>query len=352
MNAAKKSDTANNHYIRTVEKEGENYKEKTEFKLTDTAVGVMAPIVLPATIPNYQTRQIDVSKDVETTPIEIIEKQPVDETHLNKAKNDTNSVGQNISRDKSSTWDKYFTLDGQTLVALNTDFKGSTWADQQRNFLTLYTKAYREIIGKAVPDKEHYKVAATRISIVDPNNFRNILTKLIKAKFTQLEEGFILNTDGEKDCLNILKLIQDENSKSGYAYSQKSSINTTKKHYLDKERKDLILTWVSADIDLGKLDIRNIKTGKEAGLLALWILTVHLKKANALLWNEAITYLLKKYDTLSVTSESARKAFIAKDNENVFQKNAEDQYFLSIDGQKLVEGWIDGSIELNKQTKK
>lgn len=51
------STAAPNHYIRTVEGEGATYKERTEVRATDTAVGVFAPAILPMSAQGYRMPQ-------------------------------------------------------------------------------------------------------------------------------------------------------------------------------------------------------------------------------------------------------------------------------------------------------
>lgn len=76
-------------------------------------------------------------------------------------------------------------------------------------------------------------------------------------------------------------------------------------------------------------------------MVALWIITVHLEKAKVVRYNEAYYYLKHKYETISATLKAFYYAVTNQKNEKYFRKTG-DVYFLSPEGQKIVEGWIVG----------
>jgi hypothetical protein len=75
--------------------------------------------------------------------------------------------------------------------------------------------------------------------------------------------------------------------------------------------------------------------------VSLWILTVHLKKANAVRRNDAYYYFQEKFTTISVTSQAFSRALSESHNTQYFQKSGE-LYYLTSKAQDLVEGWISG----------
>lgn len=344
----RKDQSAPNHYIRTVEGEGKTYKERTEFSLTDLAVGVIAPVIIPPTIPGLRLKDSSnqanrVSQDVEAD-FELVDK-AAPNTH------DSGNAEEQKRTDNatpSSSLSKFFTIDGEMLIPIETDFKGNTWSEQIKYFLIVYIGAHREILGKPVPDRDCLRTAATRISILDPNNFTTYMGKVLKEYVTTLTNGFILNSKGEKEFKKIIQLMEDENAKAGYVYSTKGGQTPSKRNHLSKEEKAAAEGWAVLPADLGELDIRDVKSGKDAGLISIWLITVHLKKAKAITWYQAMHYLKAKFTTIGVTSNAFRKAIMSKDNEKYFQCNSDEEYFLSTDAQAIVEKWISGEINIKK----
>ena len=344
---------APNRFVRTVEQDGDKYKEHTELAVTDEAVHEFAPFVVGQTFSGRKVKASS-SKQIPGNTEDTFYEEVPDGISGEADDNSNDSGDQEPLKPKTSSTSalsKYFIRDGDILVATITDFKGKNWAEQQRNFLILYTKAFKEITGRIVSDPKHYKAAADKINLVDPNNFPNILTKLTKAKFTSLTGGFDLNADGEKDFQRIINLLENDTEK-GYAYASRIATTNVKRHKLSREDKLKFESWTSENVDLGKLDIRDVTTGRDAALVALWIITLHLKKGDAFMWNEAMHYFLKKYSTVSVTSKAAAKAVNSKDNEKFFQRNTEGEFYLSPAAQKLVEGWISGTQIIKKEEAK
>lgn len=98
------------------------------------------------------------------------------------------------------------------------------------------------------------------------------------------------------------------------------------------------------NVDLNKLDVRNIRSGRDAALLALWTLTVNLNKVKAAPIYLLLYYLNKKFTTISVTQVAVSKSITqSKEADKYFQKNSDGEYFLSPAEQKLVEEWISGA---------
>lgn len=237
---------------------------------------------------------------------------------------------------------KLFKSSGEYLVKMASDYKGKNWADQQRHFTLLYTSAYYQLHGKPVPFRDHFKGAAEKASVYDKNNFSSYLSKLMNKELVEMEGGFVLSNDGETAVKTILALMDDPESSSGYDYWQRSSSDSVERYRLTAKDKERLHQWAQETVDIGKLDIRNIKKARDYALLSMWIIAIHLKKPEAIRWNEAYDYLTEKYKAISATSSAFSKAMASQVNELYFRKSG-DLYFLTPEGQKKVETWVDGS---------
>jgi hypothetical protein len=161
---------------------------------------------------------------------------------------------------------------------------------------------------------------------------------------TELSNGWELNVKGNKELDSLIKLMQDDNSPQGFTYAARSNSGATKKARISSDEKSAVDDWVNDDVNLKKLDVRNIRSGRDAALLALWILTVNLKKVKAAPIYLLLYYLNKKFTTISVTQAAVSKSItLSKEADKYFQKNNEGEYFLSPTGQKLVEEWVSGA---------
>ena len=95
------------------------------------------------------------------------------------------------------------------------------------------------------------------------------------------------------------------------------------------------------EVELGNLKVRDIRKQQDYALIALWIITVHLNKAEAVRWNDAYYYFQEKFKTISASQASFNRAMANPTNEKYFRKNGE-LFFLTSEGQKKVEDWIAG----------
>ena len=236
---------------------------------------------------------------------------------------------------------KYFERDSEHLVATVKDFKGSTWAEQQKRFILLYASAYHRFFGQPVPDKEHFKKAAERASILDSSNFTRYLGEAIRTYLNEIGGGFKLNQDGEKEVKIILARIENDNVSAGTKYWERNTTSNTKRHRVSKEDKLRLEEWAKEEVDLGSLKVRDIKSARDYALVSLWLLTIKLRKANAIRWNDAYYYFKEKFTTISVEAISFSRAISKPINEKYFRKTG-DLYFLSSEGHQKVEGWLAG----------
>ena len=113
---------------------------------------------------------------------------------------------------------KYFKVDGEVLVSIHKDFKGTTWAEQQKRFIILYTWAYNKAFNKPVPNKGHFKTVAQSASVYDQFNFSNYLNAILKKELSPTSNGFILSSDGERENKKILEEIDNQDVREGKKY--------------------------------------------------------------------------------------------------------------------------------------
>ncbi|WP_190550358.1 hypothetical protein [Trichocoleus sp. FACHB-591] len=236
----------------------------------------------------------------------------------------------------------YFEQDGGYLVANIKDFKGTTWAEQQKRFILLYAAAYNQICGQTVPDKEHFRKAAERASVLDPRNFPKYLGEITRTYLNEIGGGFKLNHDGEKEVRAILAQIEDGNIGSGNKYWERNGTTSGKRQRFNKEDKIKIQEWALEEVDIGSLNIRDIHRAKDYALVSLWLLTVHLNKVQAVRSNDAYYYFKEKFKTISVKAETFKEALFKPSNSRYFRKT-EDSFFLTSKGQQIVEAWTTGA---------
>ena len=349
---------APNQYERSVEQDGDKYKEHTRFALSDKAVHEIAPFVVSQTMPGLKAQPkppIPPSlSDNQTIDTSYEDLTPKESTQSNSDQNgvDTPPISPSSSDEVSPDREiikQFFQCDGDLLVATDNDFKGESWAEQQRFFIILFIKAYKELFNKAVPSKELVRNAAAKLNLIDPSNFTTHLNKAISAFMTQISTGLVLNAAGEKEYKKIIKKMSDPSAKAGYNYWNRPATTASPSSILTKEDKAKVTNWIKEPVALGKLDIRDVRIAREYALVAYWIITIHLKKANSIKWNEAMFYLTSKYDTTSVTGNSFSKSMSSKEGEKFFTKSGEGLYYLTTDGQNLVQSWIDGKVSIKKQ---
>lgn len=164
---------------------------------------------------------------------------------------------------------------------------------------------------------------------------------MIKRYIIDSSEGFKLNKDGEIQVQKIIADIENEDIK-GYDYLKPSNgSSSAKTPKLSSKAQSELKEWSTEDVDLGSLDINEIKSTKQWALIALWIITIHLGKTDKIYWNQTYYFLKEKYDNFRVQKNVFRST-MSKYSKSYFGKN-DGKYYLTQQGQKLVEGWIAGN---------
>ncbi|MBV8855813.1 MAG: zinc ribbon domain-containing protein [Acidobacteria bacterium] len=354
---SKSLDTQANRYVRKIDQKGRDYHEYTEFSVSDDAVRELAPFIVgqmnsrPPQRVVYQTRgngspgASHGSQDGGALQGHEAPQLPAKADEAPQSEQDhegvTDEGKKEVKEQPREGALRYFIRDGDYLVAKQKDFKGKSWKFQQKHFILLYASAYPQFFEKPVPSKEHLKTAAQKSHVYDTNNFANYLNQTVRRELTEVSNGFAVTDDGEKEIKKIIALIEDEKAKAGYPYWDRSSAGPAKNSRLSKGERDTIKEWAKDKVHLGKLDVRDISSPRDYALVALWIITVHLKKAEAVRWNHAYYYYKEKYKAISATPNAFRKSLGRKINEKYFKKSGEE-FYLTSDGRKQVEGWIAG----------
>lgn len=353
---------APNQYERNVKRDGEKYEEHTRFALSDNAVHEIAPFIINQTMPDSANLNNvpRVLQSGENAPEDTIDttyedtnpkKQNSGEVNnnSNSQKDEATNAASHNSALVASDLGKFFERDGDNIITRENDFKGQNWAEQQRNFVILYTQAHKDLLGSYVLNKEAYKAPASKLNLVDPNNFTTHVGKQMSAFMSERSDGYSLNAAGEKELNRILALM-NEDSKKGYEYWLNPTRAPKQQTTVSKEEKEKVARWVaeSGDINLGSLDIRDVSAARDYALLAFWIIIHHLQKANAVKWNEALLFLTSKYDNTTITGNAFSKALNTKEAEKYFAKNGEGLTYLTTAGQQIVDELVAGIRKLKK----
>jgi len=342
-----------NKFTRVITQGKYGPSEKTDFDFTDHAATELASAIGGMVLgrqppqPPYQTRPNHVQ--AQSLPIALVETSAEQEpgatepTHESPPPTPVNDDPQGAAR--------FFRRDGDYLLATKKDYKGTTHAEQQRRFILLYASAYEQLFDKSVPNKDHFKAAAEKASILDKNHFTIYLNGLCKQYISESSSGYFVNDDGKPEVERIVAEIDNSSIPAGDAYWNKTPANTTEKYRLPKEDKQRFHGWAKEEVKLGTLDILDIKSGRDYALLAYWLLITHLKKGEGFRWNEAFEYLKTRYQTISVTSNAFSRAVTRDEEGKLFRKNGE-AYFLSSDAITVVEKWVSGTSKPGSGDKK
>ncbi|MBD2723817.1 zinc ribbon domain-containing protein [Hymenobacter armeniacus] len=340
----KNGSQAPNHYLRTVEQDGDKRKEHTEFSLSDKSVAEIAPFVVAQILPDNRIGDGTVAlppaaDEIETSATDVTPKSNADDAstaETPKAENPT------ANTDKL----RFFTEDSGVLVATTKDFKGKTWSEQQKNFLVLYCFFYKLVFGKPVPSDDHLRSAAEKVDIVDKNNFTTYLKGVHSSYLMPITGGFQLNDDGIERAKTIITLLDNKQAPEGEKYwlRNKSTSAPATPRIKDEDKKKAE-AWASEKVELGKLDVLELKMAREYAMFAIWSITVALKKGESVKSSEAYHYLTTKYANISVKSEAFLKA-INNNKPRYFDSNQLDgSCYLTKFGKQCVEDWVSGKAK-------
>ncbi|PSB07923.1 hypothetical protein C7B69_23105 [filamentous cyanobacterium Phorm 46] len=341
------SSTQLNKYVRDVKQNGKNYEEHIELSVTDYAVSELAPFIGAEMVPPRPSQKLyhSPSRNSSTIPArKTVSTNDVfaESQELPQLPAHTSDEVQETQATNDDALLRYFEADGELLIAGVKDFKGKTWAEQQRHFILLYADAHHRHFMKPVPSKEHFKTAANKASVLDPTNFTKYLNELIRKYLSETGAGYKLNYDGDKEVKRIIAMMEDENVDRGHKYWERNASSGTKRPRHSKDDKDKLKEWVLQDVEIGTLEVCDITKARDYAMVSLWIVIHQLQKAQTVSWNDAYYFFKEKFQTISVTSQAFSRAMGSPKNTKYFRKSGE-QYFLSSEGQRIVESWIAGA---------
>ncbi|MEG4040812.1 zinc ribbon domain-containing protein [Microcoleus sp. S11D4] len=348
------SSTQLNKYVRDVKQNGKNYEEHIELSVTDHAVSELAPFIGAEMMPRPSQKLYHApSQKSSTIP-------PRKTVFPNEIFTETQELPQLSAnaydgiKETQTTNDNalsgYFEVDGEFLIARVKDFKGKTWADQQRYFILLYVAAYYHYFTKPVLSKDHFKTAAKKASVLDPINFSKYLNELTRNYLSETGGGYKLNHDGDKEVKRIIALMEDENVEGGYEYWGRNANSGTKRQRFSNDDKDKLNEWVLQDVQIGKLKVGDITKARDYAMVSLWIIIDQLENAKAVRCNDAYYFFKQKFETISVSAQVFSRAMKSPKNMKYFRSSG-DQYYLTSEGKQTVESWVNGKpLELGNET--
>jgi hypothetical protein len=113
---------------------------------------------------------------------------------------------------------------------------------------------------------------------------------------------------------------------------------------MNKEEQQRVDAWVTESVDLGTFDHRSLGSPTNYALFALWLITEKVKTANNAKANEAYNYIKHKFENIPITQKQFTDA-LSKGNGKNFKK-AGAQWFLTPDGQKVIEALVNASAPM------
>ncbi|NOK61363.1 MAG: hypothetical protein GFH27_549305n132 [Chloroflexi bacterium AL-W] len=252
------------------------------------------------------------------------------------------TIAQSSDSEKSKA-SKYFQLHGESdVITKFNDFKGKKRKDQQERFIVLYVWAYNTILGKPVPVKQQVIEAMRRIKLHDTNS-TTYFQQTANALLIHTDSGFELNTRGLQVVEQFLEEIGDNSVPDGFEYWKGSSRPGQKRHTISKEEDRQVKSWVEMSLDIGQLDIRELKAATNCAMFALWAITKGIDVIKATKPKMAYLYLTQKYTTVSVGSKAFITCLGRGSNKSKFSKNPEGLYYLTPQAEREVESWIKGT---------
>lgn len=234
---------------------------------------------------------------------------------------------------------KYFRLRGEDdVMPQEPGFKGKTKRQQQERFILLYAWAYKHILGRPVPSKNHFFDAARKHGVYD-RNFDGYFPAIVNEYLVDTGEGFELNRGGDTKISEIVEEMNDSSAQVGFPYWKATSASGAKQSRLSKEDKEEVTRWVQMSVDKGKLDIRTLNSAANYAMFAIWALTKHLNVGSAVKPQMAYLFLTQKFKTVSVQKKSFQN--VLSERRNKFRRNTQGLYYLTNEAEEEVKSWVE-----------
>ncbi len=332
-----------NRYVRDVKQQGKNYDEHTEFCVSDHAVDALAPFIVGHAIrPTARFVARPASHNGSDASLETlaITGDLFDQAGaVNEA--DAPTPDDAPAAPKSLRAAQFFRIDGDCLVGTSEGYKGKDWKEQQCRFILSYAAAYEQYFNKPVPEKKHFTTVAQKAKVYDRPNFAKYLTGLIGGPLTEASNGIFVNDAGNAEVQRIVTEMNDPQVDKGFTYWNRTAADKVERHRLSSAERDQIKQWAQEEVDLGKLELRDLKSPRDYAILGIWILTIHLHKAEAVRWNAAYYFYKEKGWPVSAKPDEFSTTLKRKGHENLFRAS-DSGYFLTQEAIMLVDGWRSG----------
>jgi hypothetical protein len=338
-----------NEYVEERKPTGELYRS---IRATDAAAGVLLQIMadrvpmrsvlsLP---PSSSTEDQDGVTDVMEKCVDSEVAESIDTGCLQVASPEVKKPGGLRKRVERYFYKQH---DGK-FVSRMKDFKGKTKKEQQVRVALLCGLAYRELAGGPVPEREHFNVMAENASLRD-NAFRTQLAEALHSYFNIDDGAYVLTTDGEDRAVEALREMEDS-SLQGWTRKPGRTNGGGNRGPLSSEDAAKIAAWAADDVDAGKVEIRDLDKPRTCAMFALWVVTKHLRKVEAVEPKIAYAFMKRKYETISVSAKAFKDTLCAKGADIHFKSTGNGRYFLTPAAEKIVEAWRStGRVEISKQ---
>ena len=225
--------------------------------------------------------------------------------------------------------------DNGYLVSKFPDYKGKNKKLQQQRFNLLYVWAHELYFNSSV-SKEHLN-QASKINGIYDRNYANYLKDTANRFLINNSDTFKLNPTGKGEVDKILSEIQDSELKGAEYWNPKKRNNSPR---TNKEDEQKIEQWLQKKSRFDDFDIRTLKTAADLAILALYELTKELKVEESVKPTLAISYLLKRYTTISKSKRTIKESLAHKNYNKFFCRTDEGKYYLSPEAEKLAESWL------------
>lgn len=307
-------------------------------KLSDTAIAQVAAMI------SSQTRQFVPQINRKKTspgqfalPFDTQQPEPIDT--VTDTESDSRFEPSNIKADTSLS--RFFVKDGEAdLVAQTKDFKGKNKKEQQIRFMLMFVGAYKELYHKPVPNQQSIFNALANSNMLDINA-KAIHFQTVKKYLTSLDQGLVLNFEGEKEIKNIIADMQDD-TKIGFTNWDKPAKARGKQSRLSAETEKTLKEWIDRALpsNFENFDIRSLKKPIHYAMLSIYLLTKEFKVAEAVQPALIYKYLKGKFATISSPEASIKRTLTKPESGSFLLKNGDGNYYLTPKGEEEVKKWV------------
>jgi hypothetical protein len=314
-----------------------NYSRKIDLSFTDTAIDKVAS-VLNGYVPLNSSQNIIRSPEIrQQLALPFLQTPEVSSPDVAEKSDKTveTSARESIEEDSPSF---YFEKDGEGLLMSRIhDYKGGSKKLQQQRFIILYVWAYNALEGEPVPN-ENLAQAARRNGMYD-KHFPTYIKEAANRFFVKLDGSFKLNLTGKIEVDKIKSEMQDPDS-NGFEYWNSAQKRTSRSSRATKEDSQKLEQWLQGKSRFDDFDVRKLSSAYEFAILALYDITKEINVENSVKPALAYDYLVKRYRTIPIEKKLFTQTLSRKRYEGYFKRTPNGSYYLTQEGEKLVQDWI------------